>query len=208
MTTRPDERESSKRRGPRARSSRETKSEDRKATQRITPRGESAAAGRHPKIEDEEPQQAEVMRAPAGRTRSGDLLRDVMFDLLAPHGDAPRFSLALDLRETADALIVEAELPGLSPEDVNVTVHGDVLTIAGEKRWRDVRDDEVVHVIERGEGRFVRSFRLPEPVGEDAVEATFDDGVLTVRIAKPRGGSARTIQVRSPLEGRGPGKGP
>lgn len=136
-----------------------------------------------------------------------DLLREVIGDLLAPWQAPPRFTPPVDVRETAEVYEVVCELPGIAADDVDVSVHGDRLRIEGEKRWRSVRDDEFVHAVERGHGRFVRAFRLPFMADADRVEATFEDGLLRVRVAKPGGGRARTIQVRGreqPAAARGP----
>ena len=91
---------------------------------------------------------------------------------------------SVDLTESAEAIEVEAELPGVSEEDVQVSLDGDVLTIRGEKRSETKTEKKDYHHVERAYGTFQRSFRLPAEVDQDKVEATFKKGVLTVRLPK------------------------
>lgn len=107
-------------------------------------------------------------------------------------GSTPRGAFpAVNVRETDDAVMVEAELPGLAPSDVSVSVADDTLSLAGERSTAtvrdggDVRDEEVVwHMRERGGGRFERRIPLGAAVAADRVEARLVDGVLTVRCPK------------------------
>ncbi len=92
----------------------------------------------------------------------------------------------VDVAETADELIVTAELPGLTAKDINVQVENGMLTLAGEKRESKEEADEKrrYHVFERFYGAFNRSFALPRAVDPEKVAATFADGILTVKIPK------------------------
>jgi HSP20 family protein len=94
--------------------------------------------------------------------------------------------LKLDVSETDKEVKVTAELPGVDPKEVELTLEGDVLTIKGEKKVEDERKDDQHHVVERAYGRFARSMRLPFAAGESDVRAAFDKGVLTVTVPKPR----------------------
>ena len=92
----------------------------------------------------------------------------------------------VDIREEKDALVLNAELPGLKSEDVSASVESGVLTISGEKKRVTEEGDENAsyHVVERSYGRFERSFRLPQSVDSAKVRAAFENGVLTVTPAE------------------------
>jgi HSP20 family protein len=90
----------------------------------------------------------------------------------------------VDVRENANAITVEAELPGLDEKDVTVTLSNGVLTIKGEKKREREEKDENYYLTERSFGRFERSLRLPETIDSNRVEARFDKGVLRVTAAK------------------------
>jgi HSP20 family protein len=104
----------------------------------------------------------------------------------------------LDVLETPDAFEVHAELPGIAETDVELTLTGDVLTIKGEKRQS--RDEKIsdVHVVERSYGAFSRSVRLPFSADPDSAKASFDKGVLTVSIPKPK--DRREKSARIPIK--------
>ena len=95
-----------------------------------------------------------------------------------PQGWAP----AVDLCETADAFVFTAELPGLTREQVRIDVHENRLTLQGRREAR-VNCDKY-HQVERGNGEFMRTFVLPQPVNAEAVKADLVDGVLTITVPK------------------------
>jgi HSP20 family protein len=90
----------------------------------------------------------------------------------------------LDVRESTDAITVEAELPGVDENDVTVTLANGILTIKGEKRQEKEEKGESFHLTERSFGSFQRSIRLPDTIDDAKVEAKFDKGVLKVTAAK------------------------
>jgi HSP20 family protein len=93
---------------------------------------------------------------------------------------------AVDIVEDDTQYTIKADLPDIKREDVKVSVENGVLTISGERKHESETTDKKkkYHRIERSYGRYVRSFRLPEEVKPDQVEAKFQDGVLTVRLPK------------------------
>ena len=95
-----------------------------------------------------------------------------------------RFSPRLDVSEEEGALKVSVELPGMSKDDVELTVENGTLTIHGEKRHEEESDEEGVYRTERYYGYVHRSLPLPEDVDQENVEAQLDKGVLTVRLPK------------------------
>jgi HSP20 family protein len=109
------------------------------------------------------------------------------------NGEAP--GPALDVHETGDEMVVSAALPGLKPEDVDITITGQTLSIRGEfKADEKVQRDQYLYR-ERRFGTFHRQLQLPVRVQGDAATATFEDGVLTLSIPKAEEVKPRQIQV-------------
>ena len=105
-------------------------------------------------------------------------------------------ALPLDIHETGDELVVTASLPGVKPEDIEVTIQGDMLRIQGEtKREEEVKDDQF-HRRERRFGRFYREVALPMSVKTDAVQAQFENGILKLHLPKAEEAKARRIQIQ------------
>ena len=102
---------------------------------------------------------------------------------------------AVDIKETPEAFMVEAELPGMSKDDVKVTVHDGVLTIAGERKQEEETQDKKHHRIERVYGSFLRRFTLPDNVNENSVKAAFKDGVLSLTLQKAEPKEPKAIEV-------------
>lgn len=110
-----------------------------------------------------------------------------------------RLAPALDVRETDDEVVVRAELPGLDEKDFEVTLAGDILTIRGEKKAEREAKNGGAHYVERRFGAFSRAIRLPFEAGDEAVDARYEKGVLTVRVPKPAQvrSAVRHIEVKS-----------
>jgi HSP20 family protein len=104
---------------------------------------------------------------------------------------------ALNLWQTDDNVLVEAELPGLTEKDIDVTVNGSELTIKGERPVLESREGTTVHRHERGTGAFNRVIHLPVDIDEEKVEATCDSGVLTITLPKAPVARARHIPVKT-----------
>ncbi len=107
-----------------------------------------------------------------------------------------RWAPAVDIKETEDALVLSAELPGLTKEDVKITLENQVLTLSGERKFEKEAKGENYHRIERSYGAFTRAFTLPTHVRTEKVEATFDNGVLTVTLPKMEESKPRHIAIR------------
>lgn len=103
---------------------------------------------------------------------------------------------AVDVFETAEGLRVIAELPGVKPEDVKVSVEQGVLTLRGEKRQSAEEQTESVHRYERSYGVFQRSFQLPSSVDADRIDARMEHGVLTIALPKAEKAKAKEIAVK------------
>jgi HSP20 family protein len=105
----------------------------------------------------------------------------------------------LEVRQRGDEIVVSADLPGITPDDVQVEVEDGVLTISGERRQASESDEEGVYRSERSYGAFSRSVPLPEGVDEEQVKARFEHGVLevTVPVPQPQRQRARRIEIQS-----------
>jgi len=106
-----------------------------------------------------------------------------------------KFVPALDLSETADGYLVEAALPGVKPEDVEITVENNVLTIKGETRQEVDDKQRNFHRVERRFGSFQRTIGLPTTVKADAIQASLTNGVLRLEIPKAEEVKPRKISV-------------
>ena len=106
-----------------------------------------------------------------------------------------RWHPAMDLVESDDHFLLRADLPGVSENDVKVELEDNVLTISGERRHEEETKSGGFLRIERAAGVFSRSLTLPEGVNPDAVQASFDKGVLEVRIPKPEERKPRRVAI-------------
>lgn len=105
---------------------------------------------------------------------------------------------SLDISETKDNLVVKAEVPGMDPKDINISLANGLLTIKGEKRQEKEEKDENYHVMERSYGSFSRSIQLPREVKSDRIEASYKNGVL--RITLPKSEEARRKEIKIKVE--------
>ena len=128
------------------------------------------------------------------REAMNQLMEESFVRPTAGHG-GQNFVPALDLSETAEGYLVEASLPGLKPEDVEITVENNVLTIKGETRQEVDQKKRNYHRIERRFGSFQRTIGLPSTVKADAIQASLTDGVLRLEIPKAEEVKPRKISV-------------
>lgn len=103
----------------------------------------------------------------------------------------------LDFSETKDAFVVKAEVPGVEQKDISVSIQDQMLTIRGEKHKEKEEKDEKYHRVERSWGAFARTIALPAGVDTGKVDATFKDGVLSVKLPKTPAAKGTTIPVKA-----------
>jgi HSP20 family protein len=129
-----------------------------------------------------------------------DVRREVdrLFDSFAQPADVAS-ALPAEVLETDHSIRFLLELPGMKPEDIELTVENNVLTVSGEKRWEgeEGKPEGTYHLMERRYGKFVRTFALPHTVDAGAIRATCEQGVLTVNLPKREEAKARRIEIRS-----------
>ena len=102
---------------------------------------------------------------------------------------------AVDVRESEDAFVFTAELPGISKDDVEITVENSILTLKGERRFNEADGEKNYRRIERAYGSFSRSFTLPKAVDAERIDASFEDGLLTVNVPKAEVAKPRKISI-------------
>jgi HSP20 family protein len=117
--------------------------------------------------------------------------------LITDRGEEAKFVPTVDIRETEEGYEVIAEVPGLKPEEIEVTLSGDVLTLKGEKKEEREETKGEYHLVERRYGSFHRSFRLPEPVARERLAATHKEGLLRVTLPKALGEKTTKVEVRT-----------
>ncbi len=124
-------------------------------------------------------------------------LSDMIGDVRLPVMDAREgtWMPRVDVRESDDALLVQAELPGVQKKDVILEVKDGVLTLSGERRYEKNVQEEHVHRVERVYGHFSRSFNLPRNVDADKVDAHMKDGILHVRLPKLESAKPKAIAI-------------
>ena len=110
--------------------------------------------------------------------------------------DFPRWSLlSSEIEETADEVVVRVEAPGLQKSDFEIVIEDNMMRISGEKRTEHVTRGSTYHMMERAYGVFQRTFTLPRSVDAEKAVASYDNGVLTVRVPKRAGGRGHAIKV-------------
>jgi HSP20 family protein len=125
-------------------------------------------------------------------------LFNTAFDSPASPGNGAamrRWVPAMDLLETAENFVLRADLPGLSQDDVKIELEDSTLTVSGERKSEHVDKQEGYYRVERAFGSFSRSLSLPKGIDADAVTASFENGVLEIRVPKPEERKPRRIAI-------------
>ena len=125
-----------------------------------------------------------------------DRLFDGLFTPLPIGADWAALTPAVDVEETPEAYVFRADLPGVDSKHVKVTVSGDTLTMRGERKREEKKNEGSLHRVERSYGAFERSFTLGVPVRPDQVKATYKDGVLEIRVPKADEARSREVEVQ------------
>lgn len=131
------------------------------------------------------------------RRRMDRLFEDTMrsYD---PEGasESAAWGVALDVAEDDQEYKVEASVPGVNPDDINITMHDSMLTISGESKREEEKEEGQWHLRERRYGRFSRTLRLPSPVEEEKIDANYENGVLTIHLPKSEETKPKRISVK------------
>jgi HSP20 family protein len=117
---------------------------------------------------------------------------------------AGSFVPAVDVYEDTQALVLKLEIPGVKPEDLDVRLENQTLTVKGERKLEGELKQENFHRIERRFGSFARTFTLPQTVDTEALTASYDAGVLTVTVAKKAEAKPRQVKIEVQASNQAP----
>jgi HSP20 family protein len=123
------------------------------------------------------------------------LLGGDVFQGLDTSGGVRGFTPSFEVKESKDAYVFKADLPGLTEKDVDIQMTGNVLTLSGERKLENVQEGERYFTIERAYGQFTRSFSLPDGTDAEHATAEMKDGVLTLRVPKKPEVQPRRISI-------------
>jgi HSP20 family protein len=104
---------------------------------------------------------------------------------------------AVDVFDNKDSVVVKAELAGMDPDDIQIEVEDNVLTVKGERKFEEKVDDERYYRVERRYGSFQRSLALPQGVKPDDISASYEDGILIVTVPKVEEEKPKRIEVKA-----------
>lgn len=130
--------------------------------------------------------------------RDMDRLWDSFFDdrPMVRRGDWSEWLPSLDLSETKNEFVVKAEVPGMTPKDIDISLAQGVLTIRGEKKQEKEEKEENYHFVERSYGSFSRSIRVPGEVQSDKIKAAYKDGILRVTLPKTEDTKKKEVKIK------------
>ncbi len=114
----------------------------------------------------------------------------------AEDGESAVWAPRVDLSETDEAYFIHLDLPGLKKDEVEINFHEGTLSVSGERQAESTEENRKFVRVERSYGRFYRAFTLPQAVNEKKIEATFEDGVLNVRVPKAEEVKPRRIAIK------------
>ena len=137
---------------------------------------------------------------PNGTTRYRDpftLARELMsWDPFFAGRPATAFAPAFEVKETTEAFVLKADLPGVAESELDINVHNNILTVSGSRAAEDRKEGESYALYERQFGSFSRSFSLPDMADGERIEAKLDSGVLTLVVGKKAAAKPRKIALR------------
>lgn len=119
-----------------------------------------------------------------------------LFDVLPNHRASEDFVPRFDIKETPEAFVLQADVPGIKQEDLDITVHGGIVSVKGARTSEEKKESESWHVTERYFGSFERRFTLPDTADSEKVEASLKDGVLRLSIGKKSQAQPRKVQFK------------
>lgn len=137
-----------------------------------------------------------LIRANPSRTADLQELRSRMNHLLSDENEGDQlWTPVVDVTETDDEIILEAELPGMKKDEIDIQVNGDTLTLRGERKIERIEKNERYHRIERQYGAWQRSFQIEIPIETSKISADYSAGVLSVRLPKAENVKPRQIAI-------------
>lgn len=126
---------------------------------------------------------------------------DRMFDRVwgedLPERVLSEWTPAIDFSETKHNFIMKMEIPGIDPNQIQISLQGQILSISGDRKKEEEEEDERFYRVERSYGAFTRSIRLPVPAEESRVNAVFKNGLLTIVIPKAQAGKGTIVPIKA-----------
>jgi HSP20 family protein len=110
--------------------------------------------------------------------------------------DSGEWLPSLDVSETKNEIVVKAEVPGMDPKDIDISLSNGTLTIKGEKKQEREKEEEDYHLVERSYGSFMRSIMLPTEVKQDKINASYKNGVLKVVLPKSEETKKKEVKIK------------
>ncbi len=123
-----------------------------------------------------------------------DIMDEFFNDVVSQRSNS--FVPGINISETEEQFEVSVELPGMSKDDIDVSLDNGRLTISGERKFEDKEEGKTYHRVETRYGSFNRSFQLPDNVDEESINATYDNGVLNITIDKSRDKVKKQIEIQ------------
>jgi HSP20 family protein len=125
--------------------------------------------------------------------RFSDILDDFFTDAVSTRQS--RFIPSIDVAESDKQFEIEVQIPGMKKEDINVNLENGILTISGERSFKNEKEDKKYHKVETRYGSFTRSLQLPESINPESVKATYNDGILSITVDKSEKKSSKKIKI-------------
>lgn len=144
------------------------------------------------------------MKRKTGLDQIDSLFRHLLTDSsrsVSTSGTTKGFRPKLDLSENEDEYMIELEAPGMDPEQIDVSVSDHVLTIRGQKEEIEERNERDFHQVERRFGAFARQVAVPDLDRESNIEATYQQGILRIRVPKSKQERRRNVEINQPSSG-------
>ena len=123
--------------------------------------------------------------------------RDSLFSVAKDASGVEDWVPAIDIKEDEDRYLIRADVPGVEPDDLDITLDKGVLTLQGQRDTRNEEEKDGLRRVERVSGKFYRRFNLPETADADAVSADYEQGVLEISIPKQAEAQPQRIQVKT-----------
>ncbi|MDZ7680774.1 MAG: Hsp20/alpha crystallin family protein [Fodinibius sp.] len=122
-----------------------------------------------------------------------DIMDEFFNDAVNARRDS--FVPSIDVSETDNQFMITAELPGMSKDDINISLENGRLAISGERSFKNEEQGRTFHRVETQYGSFNRSFQLPDNISEDSIKATYEDGLLNISIDKSEDKVKKQIEI-------------
>jgi HSP20 family protein len=122
--------------------------------------------------------------------------RPLLRDLFEGEERVVTYTPRVDVVENKENFVVRAELPGIKKDEVKLTLENNVLTLSGEKRHEEKRDEDNYHLMETRYGKFERRFRLTDNIDRSNIAADYKDGVLTITLPKTKESQSKQIAIK------------